>query len=76
MITVRLSPSDRLFLNQAEADRLAETIRQELICRTADQVDDLVVVADIALAVAEAWRLTDRLDSITDETVDWQNEGF
>jgi hypothetical protein len=75
MISIALSPSNRLFLNQAEADRLAETIRQKLICRTTTQADEPVVVADILLTVAEAWRLIDRLVPIEDE-VDWQNEGF
>lgn len=76
MISVRLSSSDRLYLTKAEADWLAETIRQELICQTATQANRPVVVADLSLTAAEAWRLIDRLVPITEETVDWQNEGF
>jgi len=75
LIIVKLSVSDRLFLTKAEADRLVEAIRQELVCRTATQANEPVVVADIPLTVAEAWRLIDRLVPIKDE-VDWQNEGF
>jgi hypothetical protein len=75
MISIALSSSDHLYLTPSEMDRLAETIRQELICRTTDQADDLVMVADISLAVTEAWRLIDRLVPIEDE-VDWQNDGF
>ena len=75
LIAVRLSPSDRLYLTKAEADRLAETIRQELVCRTTAQTDDLVMVADAPLTAAEAWRLIDRFVPIEDE-VDWQTEGF
>jgi pantothenate kinase-related protein Tda10 len=75
LITVALSSSDRLYLTQAEADRLAEQVRQELVCRTTDHTDEPVMVADILLTVAEAWRLVDKLVPIEDE-VDWQNEGF
>lgn len=76
MISVALSSSDRLFLTKAEAGRLANQLRQELVCRTADRTGDLVVVADLSLTAVEAWGLVDRLNSITDETIDWQNEGF
>ena len=76
MISIALSSSDRLFLNEAEADRLANQLRQELVCRTATQANEPVVVADISLAPAEAWRLIDRLESLTEETVEWQTEGF
>ena len=75
MISIALSPSDRLYLTQTEADRLAEQVRQELVCRIADRTDDPVVVADILLTVAEAWQLVDELVPI-DAEVDWQNEGF
>jgi len=75
LLSIALSSSNRLYLTQAEADRLIHQLRQELVCRTADQADDLVMVADISLAVTEAWRLIDRLVPIEDE-VDWQNEGF
>ena len=75
MITVNLSSSNRLYLTQAEADRLIHQLRQELVCRTADQADDLVMVANIVLTAAEAWQLVDELVPIEDE-VDWQNEGF
>ena len=71
MITVRLSSSDHLYLTQTEADRLAEQVRQELVCRRADQV----MVADTPLTAAEAWRLVDKLVPIEDG-VNWQNEGF
>ena len=74
-MSIALSSSNRLFLNQAEADRLADQIRQKLICRTATQANEPVVVADLSLTVAEAWRLIDGLVPIEDE-VDWQNEGF
>jgi hypothetical protein len=75
MISLALSSSERLFLNPTEADRLANQLRQELVCRTTTQADDLVMVADIPLTTAEAWRLIDRLVPIEDQ-VDWQNEGF
>jgi len=75
LLSIALSSSNRLFLNQAEADRLADQIRQKLICRTATQANEPVVVADLSLTVAEAWRLIDGLVPIEDE-VDWQNEGF
>lgn len=77
MILVTLSSSDRLYLTQAEADRLADQLRQELVCRTTAQVDEPVVVADIPLSPAEAWQLVDNLeDSLTEAEVDWQTEGF
>jgi hypothetical protein len=76
VISIEVSASDRLFLTKFEADRLAETMRQELVCRTAAQADDLVEVADISLTVAEAWRLFDRLESATVEEIDWQRNGF
>jgi hypothetical protein len=77
MITANLSPSNRLYLTKAEADRLADQIRQELICRTATQADGPVVVADISLTAAEAWRLLGELEKVRPDTeIDWQNEGF
>ena len=77
MIPIRLSSSDRLYLTQAEADRLVEQVRQELICRTTTQANEPVVVADIPLTAAEAWRVVDKLeDSLAEAEVDWQTEGF
>lgn len=75
MISIAVSSSNRLFLTKAESDRLAETIRQKLVCRTTTQANDPVVVADRSLTTAEAWRLVDKLVPIEDG-VDWQNEGF
>ena len=77
MISIAVSSSDRLYLTEAEAGRLAETIRQELVCRTATQADHLVVVADLSLTTAEAWRLLDKLDGLkTVGEIDWTVEGF
>lgn len=77
MILITISSSDCLYLTQAEADRLTEQIRQELVCRTTAQADGPVVVADIPLAPAEAWQLVDKLENVLMEgTVDWQTEGF
>jgi len=76
MISIAVSSSDRLYLTKAEADRLAETIHQILVCRTAAQANDPVMVADILLTAAEAWRLIDRLESLTVEEIDWAVEGF
>jgi hypothetical protein len=77
LISIALSSSDRLFLNEAEADRLIHQLHQELVCRIADRTDDLVMVADILLTVAEAWRLVDKLeDSLMEGQVDWQRDGF
>jgi hypothetical protein len=36
--------------------RLVEEVRQALVCRTAAQTNDPVVVADITLTPTEAWR--------------------
>jgi hypothetical protein len=76
MIGVRLSPFNHLFLTQTEADSLANRLRQTLICRTIDQANHLVTLADISLTVAEAWGLLDRLDTSNNEIVDWPAEGF
>jgi hypothetical protein len=76
MIGVRLSSSDHLYLSQSEIERLADTLRHELICRTTTQADEPVVVVDVVLTVDEAWRLLDRLDMPIDEIVDWADEGF
>ena len=77
MISFTLSSSDRLYLTQAESDRLADQLRQELVCRTAAQADGPVVVADMPLSPAEAWRVVDRLaESLAEAEVDWQTEGF
>ena len=77
MISIELSSSGHLFLTEAEADRLAETIRQKLICRTAAQANDPVMVADILLTTEQAWRLVDKLDALkTVEEIDWAVEGF
>jgi len=77
VIHITMSSSIRLYLTQAELFRLTEQIRQELVCRTADRVDDLVMVADTTLTSAEAWRLLDKLEGLlTEEMVDWPVEGF
>jgi len=77
VILISISSSDRLYLTQAESVRLIDQIHQELVCRTADQVDEPVVVADIPLTPAEAWQLVDKLeDSLTEEIFDWSVEGF
>ena len=56
MIVVTISPNNRLWLTEVETSRLAEQIRQELVCRTAAEANDLVLVADIAVTAAEAWQ--------------------
>jgi hypothetical protein len=77
MTIITVSSENRLYLTQAESSRLAEHIRHELICRTTAQADEPVMVADVLLTSAEAWRLLDRLDNlVTEETIDWQTEGF
>jgi len=77
LITVRLSSSGHLFLTKAEADWLVDQIRQELACRIADQVNDLVMVADIPLEPVRAWELIGKLeDLLTEDQVDWPIEGF
>ena len=76
MISIILSSTNRLYLSESEAGHLTDTLHQELICRTTDQATVPVVVADICLTVAEAWRLVDRLDTSNDEIVDWSVEGF
>jgi hypothetical protein len=77
MILVTVSSSDRLYLTLAESVRLAEQIRQKLVCRTIAQVDEPVVVADVPLTSAEAWRLLDKLGSSLEEgEIDWLVEGF
>jgi hypothetical protein len=75
-MTVGLFRSNHLYLTQAEVDRLANAIHQELICRTTTQVNDPVIVADISLTVVEAWELLDRLKDSIEEIVDWVKEGF
>ena len=77
MIPITISSSDRLYLTQAEASRLAQQTRQNLVCRTTTQANEPVVVADIPLTAAEAWRVVDELDiSLTEDHVDWDVEGF
>lgn len=68
---------NRLYLSEAEAGRLAEILRQELVCRTTTQVNEPVVVVDMPLTTDEAWDLIDRLeDLVAEEAVDWITEGF
>jgi len=77
MIPITISSSNHLYITQVELFRLAEQIRQELVCRTTDQVDEPVMVADIPLSPAQAWQLVDELeDLLTEETFDWSVEGF
>jgi RNase H-fold protein (predicted Holliday junction resolvase) len=77
LIVIGLPPSDRLYLTLVESGRLAEQIRQELVCRTMAQADRPVVVADIPLTSAEALELVDKLeDSLMEEEIDWATEGF
>jgi hypothetical protein len=77
LICIAISPSNHLFLTPFEADRLAEIVRQELLCRTVAQADKPVMVADIPLTTTEAWELVDRLKSVAvEEAVDWADEGF
>lgn len=75
-ISINLSSSNCLCLTESEVERLADTLYQELICRTAAQSNDPVIVADAFLTVDEAWALIDRLDTSNDEAVDWPTEGF
>ena len=63
MILVTLPSSDRFYLTQSELGRLADHIRQHLVCRRTDQADEPVVVADTPLAPAEAWQLVDHLEN-------------
>jgi hypothetical protein len=77
MIPVAISSFDRLYLTQAETDRLIDQISQELVCRTADQTEEPVVVADIPLSPAQAWQLLVKLeDSLEEGEIDWLVEGF
>jgi hypothetical protein len=76
-ITIRLSPSNHLFLTEVEVERLANHLHQELVCRTAAQANDAVNVTDASLTVDEAWQLIDRLESdLMADEVDWPTEGF
>ena len=46
-----------------EAKQLAERLEhEELVCRTAAQADDPVVVADVEVAPADAWQLAGQLE--------------
>lgn len=76
MIPIILSSTNHLFLTKAEVERLADHLHQQLTCRSINQADDLVMVADASMTVAEAWRLVDRLKDSIDEIVDWIDEGF
>ena len=58
---VRITSTDVLVLTRSEALRLAEIVRQDLVCRTAAEIDDPIDVADITLTPAEAWRLVEEL---------------
>lgn len=82
-VVLTLSPTDCLCLTRPEAIRLAEQVKQELICRTAAQVDQPIIVADIPLSAAEAWRLVDEIQQLHFEPdernraqADWITEGF
>ncbi len=77
VISITISSSSRLYLTQAELFRLTEQVRQELVCRRSDQVDEPVMVADIPLSPAQAWQLVDTLeDSLEEGEIDWAMEGF
>jgi hypothetical protein len=76
VIPIILSSTNRLYLTQFEADGLADHLRQTLICRTAGQANDPVIIADTPIPVAEAWELFDRLNLSRDEIVDWLKDGF
>jgi hypothetical protein len=77
VISITISCCDRLYLAKTESRRLAGRIRQQLVCRRTDQVDDPVVVADILVSPGEARRLADKLEaSLMEETIDWAKEGF
>ena len=78
MISIALSATDRLHLTEDEADRLADQIGKEMVCRTAAQADGLIMVADIPLTAAEAWQLLDRLEDPRDGMAKLigQAEGF
>lgn len=64
LISITVSSTDRLYLTKDEMARLAEQVRQTLVCRTAAQVNDPVVVADVVLTPGEAWRLLEKLWNI------------
>jgi hypothetical protein len=71
------SATGHLYLTPAEADRLADHIGKELVCRTAAQANQPIMVADISLTAAEAWQLIDRLEGFLIEGKnDWPTEGF
>lgn len=69
--------SERLYLTRWEAIRFAEQIRQELVCRTVDQLHDPLFVADVSLHPAEAWQILGWLEiALPHGRVDWLTEGF
>lgn len=82
-VHLRLSPCESLFLTTAEAIRLAEQVRQDLVCRTAAQADQPVMVADVPVTAAEAWRLVEALQQLQPGDSgpahglwEWITEGF
>jgi hypothetical protein len=83
MILLTLSPTDHLWLTGSEATRLAEQLEYELVCRTASEVAQPVMVADIPLNPTEAWRFVEEIQQLQFEPSetngaqgDWLTEGF
>lgn len=81
LLPIQLLHFGRLYLSRPEVKQLAEQLEHELVCRTADQRPDPVVVADMILTPLEAWQLVDRLESAAIEEfsvakADWLTEGF
>ena len=62
MFAVDFSFSDRLYLTQVELLRLADRIRQALVCRAAIRLNDPVVVTDVELCPSDAWQLAGKLE--------------
>jgi len=59
-----LSQCDCLWLSHAEATRLGEQIRQDLVCRTAADIDQPILVADVPVSAAEGWRLMKEIQQL------------
>jgi len=70
MIVIYLNADSQLFLTQSEAIQLALDLESQLIA-AANQI----IIADVPLTKAEAWRLLQTIDNTTD-SVDWKTEGF